>query len=237
MEGHWEGGSAQRKFRAYVRPDRAIQVLRVYGSKTAVSHARIEIEEQMKALAGLDFHMAIKDPFIGFFISQGTKILSDMLGEYNVWLHTAPKPYFVSVQGGHDAEHVLRQLMNEPVNPLTNVRMNLKALGGTRQMRTFHGPHCICDLGVTDASLCDWPSCRICSIIKSCFTTFEFGATSNPGRFGNGIYTYFDPSRADRFTTSPLSTSHRAILLCEVNLPTKSSNTSKSPLVAKPVST
>lgn len=124
-----------------------------------------------------------------------------------------------------------------PVNPLTNVRMNLEALGGTRQMRTFRGAQCICDLGVTDASLCDWPSCGICSIIKSCFTTFEFGATSNPGRFGNGIYTYFDPSRADRFATSSLSTPYRAILLCEVNLPTKSSNASKSPLVAKSVST
>ena len=116
-------GRLLRKFKAYVRPDRSIQVLRVYGSETAVNHARIEIEEQMKALAGLDFHMPIKDNLVGFFISQGTKILSDMLGEYNVWLHTAYKPYFISVRGGHDAEHALRQLMNEasgkPLRPPT----------------------------------------------------------------------------------------------------------------------
>jgi len=112
-------------------------------------------------------------------------------------------------------------------------RMNLEALGGTHQVFTFRGAQCICDLGVTDASLCDWASCGICSIIKSSFATFEFGATSNSGRFGNGIYTYFDPSRADRFATSSLSSPYRAILLCEVNIPMKGSNASKSPLVAK----
>ncbi|KAF9648846.1 hypothetical protein BDM02DRAFT_3143647 [Thelephora ganbajun] len=91
-------------------------------------------------------------------------------------------------------------------------------LGDTNQIRTFYGAQCICDLGVTNNSLCNWKSCGICSIIKSSFTAFEFGATSNSGRYGEGIYSYFDPSMADRFATSSVSSPYRAMLACDVNL-------------------
>ena len=114
--------------------------------------------------------------------------------------------------------------------------MNLEALGDTSQIRTFYGAQRICDLGVTDSSLCNWKSCGICSIIKSSFTAFEFGATSNSGRYGKGIYSYFDPSRADRFATSSISSPYRAILACEVSVPATDSNASKSPMVVKSVS-
>ena len=123
-----------------------------------------------------------------------------------------------------------------PYNSLTTSRMNLEALGGTQQLHTFHGAQCICDLGVSDSSLCNWKSCGICSIIKSSFTAFEFGVTSNTGRYGKGIYSYFDPSMADRFATSSVSSPYRAILACEVNVPATDSNASKSPMVAKSVS-
>ena len=114
---NWQGqtffGRLLRQFRAYVRPDRTRQVLRVYGSETAVNDARREIKEQMKTLAALDFQMNIEDYLVGFFIHDGMKVLGDMLGEDNVWLHTTSKPYFVSVRGGHDAEHALRRLVGE----------------------------------------------------------------------------------------------------------------------------
>ena len=123
------------------------------------------------------------------------------------------------------------------VNPTTIIRKNLEVIGGTRQLHTFRGAQCICDLGITDSSLCEWKSCGICSIIKSSFAVLEFGATGNAGRYGNGIYSYFDPSMADRFATSSLSSPYRAILLCEVNIPTPGSKALESPLVAKSVST
>ena len=114
---NWQGeaffGRLLRQFKAYVRPDKTSQVLRVYGSETAVNHARREIKEQMKALAALDYQMEIEDYLVGFFIREGMKILGDMLGEDNVWLHTTSKPYFVSVRGGHDAEHALQRLVGE----------------------------------------------------------------------------------------------------------------------------
>lgn len=114
---NWEGegffGRLLRQFNAYVRPDRTKQVLRVYGSETAVNHARREIKEKMSMLAALDFQMTFEDYLVGFFIRRGMKILGDTLGEDNVWLHTTSKPYFVSVRGGHDAEHALRELVGE----------------------------------------------------------------------------------------------------------------------------
>ena len=114
---NWEGdaffGRLLRQFEAYVRPDKMKQVLRVYGSETAVNHARREIREQMKTLAAGDFQMTIERHCVGFFIQKGMKILGDMLGEDNVWLHTTSEPYFVSVRGGHDAQHALQKLVSE----------------------------------------------------------------------------------------------------------------------------
>ena len=126
--------------------------------------------------------------------------------------------------------------LKDPVNILISSRMNLEALGDTSQMRTFHGAQCICDLGVADSSLCNWKSCGICSIVKSSFTTFEFGVTSNSGRYGKGIYSYFNPSMADRFATSSISSPYRVMLACEVNVPGRKSNASRSPVVVKSVS-
>lgn len=114
---NWKGeaffGRLLRQFKAYVRPDKTRQVLRVYGSEKAVNRARCEIKEQMKTLAALDFQMSIENRFVGFFIHKGMKILGDMLGEDNVWLHTTSTPYFISVRGGHDAEHALQRLVGE----------------------------------------------------------------------------------------------------------------------------
>lgn len=125
---------------------------------------------------------------------------------------------------------------SSPYNLLITSRMNLEALGNTNQMRTYHGAQCICDLGVSNPSLCSWKSCGICSIIRTSFTAFEFGVTSNTGRYGKGIYSYFDPSMADRFATSSLSSPYRVILACEINIPTTNSNAWKSPIVVKSVS-
>ena len=124
-----------------------------------------------------------------------------------------------------------------PTVHLMSFRMNLEALGNANQIRTFYGTQCICDLGVADCSLCNWKSCGICSTVKSSFTAFEFGATSNSGRYGKGIYSYFDPSMADKFATSSASSPYRAMLACEVNVPAPDSNASKSPMVVKSVST
>ena len=129
---NWEGdaffGRLLRQFEAYVRPDKTKQVLRVYGSETAVGHARREIAEQMRRLTALDYKMTIEGRCIGFFIHEGMKVLGDMLGEDNVWLHTTSKPFFVSVRGGHDAEHALQRLVSEALKkPLPP-----PVLGGTQ---------------------------------------------------------------------------------------------------------
>jgi len=92
-------------------------------------------------------------------------------------------------------------------------------LGLPRQIQTFHSTQCICDLGTNGVRFCTWRSCGICAIIKSAFTAFEFGIKSNSGRFGLGVYSYLEPSLADKHAVSTTSSPYRAMLACEVNLP------------------
>lgn len=114
----------------------------------------------------------------------------------------------------------------------------MTALGPPRQVGTFHSTQCICDIGTNNVKFCAWPSCGICAIIRSGFTAFEFGMKSNTGRsvepnrvllprtaliqpadrFGSGVYSYLDPSLADRHAVSTTSSPYRVMLLCEVNL-------------------
>lgn len=81
---------------------------------------------------------------------------------------------------------------------------------------SFHSSLCVCDLGTKDAVLCSVKSCGICQIIKSRFKSFAFGALSNIGRFGDGIYSYRNPALADVFATSCLSSPYRVMIVCEV---------------------
>ncbi|KAF9643752.1 hypothetical protein BDM02DRAFT_3122987 [Thelephora ganbajun] len=94
----------------------------------------------------------------------------------------------------------------------------LAALEMPRQIQTFYSTQCICDLGTNSTKFCTWQSCGICAIIKSAFAIFEFGAKSNSGRFGSGVYSYLEPSLADRHAVSTISSSYRVMLACEVNL-------------------
>jgi len=88
-----------------------------------------------------------------------------------------------------------------------------------RQIQTFHSTQCICDLGTNKAHFCTWSSCGICAIIQSSFTTFEFGIKSNTGQFGSGVYSYLEPSLADRHAVTTTSSPYRVMLACEVSLP------------------
>jgi len=94
----------------------------------------------------------------------------------------------------------------------------LSTFGTPRQLQTFHSTQCICDLGTHTVQFCNWTSCGICAIIKSAFTNFEFGVRSNSGQCGSGIYSYLEPSLADRHAVSTTSSPYRVMLACEVNL-------------------
>jgi len=94
----------------------------------------------------------------------------------------------------------------------------LAAVGKPRLIQTFHTTQCICDLGTNKVRFCTWRSCGICAIIRSAFTTFEFGIKSNTGRFGSGIYSYLEPSLADRWAVPTTSSPYMMMLACEVTL-------------------
>ncbi|KAF8552233.1 hypothetical protein OG21DRAFT_1511746 [Imleria badia] len=93
-------------------------------------------------------------------------------------------------------------------------------------------------MGTKGTVLCDWRSCGICNIVKSGFECVAFGAPGNKGRsvqspsptfhrsslsmlfrHGDGLYSSTDPSVADRFATSCLSSPYRVMVACDVVLP------------------
>ncbi|KAJ7755526.1 hypothetical protein B0H16DRAFT_1828819 [Mycena metata] len=86
----------------------------------------------------------------------------------------------------------------------------------TEEIRVFHSAQCICDLGTKTASLCTFKSCGICCIVKSSFHEFAFGEHFNNGRFGEGVYSYRNPSLADVHSTSATSTPYRVMIACDV---------------------
>ena len=102
---------------------------------------------------------------------------------------------------------------------LQNSRSKLTTLGIPRQIQTFHSTQCICDLGTSGVKFCTWQSCGICAIIRSAFNAFEFGVKSNSGRCGSGVYSYLEPSLADRHAVSTTTSPYRVMLVCEVDLP------------------
>ncbi|PPQ63935.1 hypothetical protein CVT24_009110 [Panaeolus cyanescens] len=85
-----------------------------------------------------------------------------------------------------------------------------------QEVRSFHSSQCICDLGTKEASLCNFKSCGICTIVKSSFRQFAFGANFNSGRFGDGIYSYRNPALADRHATSCTTSPYRVMIACDV---------------------
>lgn len=79
-----------------------------------------------------------------------------------------------------------------------------------------YSSQCVCDLGVNGPALCNFQSCGICTAVKSSFSSFAFGEPAHVGRYGEGIYSYLDPSIADRHATSCTSSPYRVMIACDV---------------------
>ncbi|KAG6330965.1 hypothetical protein ID866_8126 [Astraeus odoratus] len=92
----------------------------------------------------------------------------------------------------------------------------LKSIGRVRVARTFHASQCICDLGTKKIALCSWKSCGICNIIGTAFKAVAFGAPHHSGSQGDGLYSYTNPSLADRHATSCMSSPYRVMIACDV---------------------
>ncbi|CAL1717324.1 unnamed protein product [Somion occarium] len=98
-------------------------------------------------------------------------------------------------------------------------RMKLDTTAYLRDIRTYHAAQCICDLGVNNMTFCSWGSCGTCKVLKSAFREFAFGVQCNTGRYGNGIYSYLDPALADIHATSTTTSPYRAMIACDVSIP------------------
>ncbi|THH08917.1 hypothetical protein EW145_g2387 [Phellinidium pouzarii] len=95
------------------------------------------------------------------------------------------------------------------------------------EFSTFHSSQCVCDLGTKPSQqLCEYPSCGLCSAVRSNFTKFAFEAPHNVGSYGPGVYSYTNSARADKHATSCTTSPYRAMILCSVLIgkpPTKKS--------------
>ncbi|KAF8910518.1 hypothetical protein CPB84DRAFT_1812678 [Gymnopilus junonius] len=89
------------------------------------------------------------------------------------------------------------------------------------EVRSFHSSQCICDLGTKEPVLCNFKSCGICCIVKSCFKSFALV-------FGQGVYSYRNPALADRFSTSCTSSPYRVLIACDAAVEPAQANVDES---------
>ncbi|KAI0047871.1 hypothetical protein FA95DRAFT_1153694 [Auriscalpium vulgare] len=103
--------------------------------------------------------------------------------------------------------------------------------------RRWHGTIRACTLGNDeyDTTLCPETStsCSLCSIIRSSFQLAKFGARTNFGRFGAGLYTSATSSKANDYVHEQCSSS-KAMLLNDVVLGKTKKLTSNYPTLTQP---
>jgi len=122
-----------------------------------------------------------------------------------------------SSNGGVKIEKVFKVVNSQATQDRFEANsQKLISAGSMEMLRTYHSSQCICNLGYLDNKICDRPSCGICSILKSSFKSFAFGDQFNTGRYGKGIYSYLNPARADRHSTSCMSSPYRVMISCDV---------------------
>lgn len=81
----------------------------------------------------------------------------------------------------------------------------------------YHGALCLCDLGTKSAEYCSDKVCGICVISRSGFEEFAHEGKSNNGRWGEGVYTYRNPAKADaKWMATVTSSPYRVLIACQV---------------------
>ena len=98
---------------AYVRADRKIQALRVYGNTETVDEAKELIKEEIERLSFLEWVIPLKRQSVGYFVRRGLAALKEVLGEDNASLDLASRPCRLTIKGGDEARHHLSRLLDE----------------------------------------------------------------------------------------------------------------------------
>jgi hypothetical protein len=98
---------------AFVRTDFKTRTLKVYGEVERVENARHLVEEEVRRLQGLETTRTIDRSSIAFFVREGVGRLKELIGEENVTLHLAARPYRITIKGGQEAIHHLQRLIEE----------------------------------------------------------------------------------------------------------------------------
>jgi hypothetical protein len=95
-------------------------------------------------------------------------------------------------------------------------RQRLAINGAVQTLNGYFTDLAICNIGSPSLDLCKNKTCGICSVLKSSFKVFAFGANSQDGPSGNGIYISKTAALADPAATSSTSTPYRVLICCEI---------------------
>ncbi|KAF8880216.1 hypothetical protein CPB84DRAFT_1792699 [Gymnopilus junonius] len=113
---YWHSSFASKSLR---RSDFKTRSLRVFGDQQMVVDARQMIKDEVDSLAKREVTRTIDPGQIGFFMREGLDKLKELLGEENVRLNLAARPWTITVKGGEEATHHLQRLIEEARAALT----------------------------------------------------------------------------------------------------------------------
>ncbi|KZT01033.1 ADP-ribosylation [Laetiporus sulphureus 93-53] len=94
-----------------------------------------------------------------------------------------------------------------------------RGLDDGNSKRRWHGTVRTCQLGDNEnlnLRMCNDDECSLCCIIRSSFRLAKFGAKTNFGRFGEGIYTSATSSKANDYNDELGGSPYRTMLLNDV---------------------
>ncbi|KAJ3557059.1 hypothetical protein NM688_g1676 [Phlebia brevispora] len=172
--------------------------------------------------------------FVIIFSTRLFTVLFEVTSQFRFqWLHGTPLPRIVKIWKLFGTRELTDRFMKYKLE----VERRIEQLGGNSRRR-WHGTTRACDLGDNDRAteFCQDQECCVCSIIRTSFDKAQFGARTNFGRFGAGIYTSATSSKvrsllvfieyaslpipqetlqANDYVATKRST-YKAMLLCEV---------------------
>ena len=94
---------------AYLRADCEQELLKVYGTPTAVDRARAMIKDELNRLASLDYTVTIEPGSVGFFVREGISQLKEKFGEDSVRFVMSFRK--ITISGGEEARRTLDRLI------------------------------------------------------------------------------------------------------------------------------
>ncbi|KAI6160791.1 hypothetical protein EDD17DRAFT_1875396 [Pisolithus thermaeus] len=137
---------------AYMRTDRKMQALKVYGSAMATERARKMISEELDRLSSADFTAIIPKLAVRSLINEGLAQLKETFGEDAVKFDTMSRR--ITISGGEEARHSLDTIVRSA--------MRNKEKSSTASQSETACPICLDDVAISFRLGCGHAYCVAC---------------------------------------------------------------------------